>query len=58
MTPELKDAIETVVRFAAGSKKEYKATKEWTASKNHSCQTIRVPTALLNRIKELAEHLK
>lgn len=57
MTPELKDAIVTVVRFAADSKKEYKDTKEWTASKNHSCQTIRVPTALLNRIKEIGELL-
>lgn len=55
MTPELKEAIKIVVDFAAKSRREYRGTREWTSSANHSCQTIRVPTALLNRIKELGE---
>lgn len=57
MTPELKDLLRTVIDFAAQSRKEYKSTSEWTSTENHSCQTIRVPTALLNRIKEIDEEL-
>lgn len=55
LSPELRDQLKTVIDFAARSREEYKSTSEWTSTKDHSCQTIRVPTALLNRIKEIEE---
>ena len=54
---ELVDAIKTIVEFAARSKREYEATKEWTAKSHGSCMTIRVPTALLNRIRDLGDYV-
>jgi hypothetical protein len=54
MSKELIEAVAEIAEFAESSRKEYGSTKEWTANKGHSCMTIRVPVALLNRIREAA----
>ncbi len=55
---DLHEHITTVVDFAARSSKEYEATKEWTVLPSNSCMTVRVPVALLHRIRELGEALQ
>lgn len=45
--------IRTIVAFAERSADAYKDTREFTTSPQSSCMTQRVPTALLNRIREL-----
>lgn len=57
MTPEQTDAIKTIVDFAERSRDTYDDTREWTSRDNGSCMTIRVPVALLNRIRELGDEL-
>ena len=47
------DLINTVVDFAAQSRKQYADSKELTTTDSHGCETIRVPVALLNRIRDL-----
>jgi hypothetical protein len=49
------DQIKTVVQFARDASADYAKTKEWTRTSTTSCQTIRVPVAMLNRIAELGE---
>lgn len=58
MSKELIEAVAEIADFAEASRKEYGNTKEWTATANHSCMTMRVPVALLNRIREAAELAK
>lgn len=58
MNSELKSAIKTVTKFAEEARNEYKSTEEWTRTErldgsDSSCVTIRVPVALLNRIRDL-----
>lgn len=55
MYDNINEAITGVAEFAERSRKEYASTKEWTALPAHSCETIRVPVALLNRIRDLHE---
>lgn len=55
MGQELKDQIEVVARFAEESRERYIETREWTHQRDSSCMTIRVPVALLNRIRDLAK---
>lgn len=55
MNKDLIDAVTEIADFAEASRKEYANTKEWTTTPDHSCMTIRVPVALLNRIKEAGE---
>lgn len=54
---ETADLIRTIVGFAERSGEEYKHTRELTATSQSSCMTIRVPTALLNRIRELGNSM-
>ena len=55
ITAEQLDILQTVIEFAAESKVKYKKTKEFTTENGGTCMTIRVPVALLNRIRELGE---
>lgn len=55
MSTELHEAIETVIKFGKRCREEYADSKEWTALAGHSCVTIRVPVALLNRIRDLEQ---
>lgn len=55
---ELFAALDTIIEFATTAKLTGQATKEWTAGPTHSCMTIRVPTALLNRIRDVGEFLQ
>lgn len=58
LTQEQRKIVDTVTKFAKRSLQEYKSTKEWTTLKQHSCETIRVPVALLKRIKDMEEIFK
>jgi hypothetical protein len=58
MDADLKDLIGTIVTFAAQSRERYASTKEWTIGAVSSCETIRVPVALLNRIRDLGEAMQ
>lgn len=49
------ESVQIVAEFAARSRVRYAGTKEWTVHPDGSCETIRVPVALLNRIREMAE---
>lgn len=51
----MRAALQTVVDMAAESRKRYADTKEWTSRPSHSCETIRVPVALLKRIAEIGD---
>lgn len=53
MYSTIDEAIKAVAEFAEQSREKYAATKEWTSTKSDSCETIRVPVALLNRIREM-----
>ena len=55
MDAALKDMILTVATMAENARSEYKDTEKWMATDMGSCMTVRVPTALLNRIRELAK---
>lgn len=55
MHDSVEDGILTVGSMAERARKEYASTKETTTSASGTCSTIRVPVALLNRIRELAE---
>ena len=55
---ELFDALDTIIAFAAQAKLTHAGTKEWTHGPTSSCMTIRVPTALLNRIRDVGEFLQ
>lgn len=52
---EQREAVQVVTEFATSARKQYAATKELTCQPDGSCQTIRVPVALLNRIRDMAE---
>lgn len=52
---ELVEAIADIAEWAAASRQEYAESKEWTQTKDHACMTIRVPVAILNRIREAGE---
>mgnify|MGYP000868663696 CR=1 FL=1 len=49
------EAVQVVTEFAANARKQYAATKELTAQPNGTCSTIRVPVALLNRVRDMGE---
>lgn len=51
------DNIRTIANMAASARKRYSDTKEFTSDETSSCMTIRVPVALLNRIRDLADEL-
>jgi len=51
------DMLKEISEFASRSRTQYADTKEWTSHIDGSCMTIRVPVALLNRIRELAEDM-
>lgn len=53
-----RDHVRTISAMAERARKQYAKTKEWTSHDDGSCMTIRVPVALLNRIRELAELTK
>lgn len=47
------EAITKLAEFADDCRKNYKSTEDWTLDDNGgSCTTIRVPVALLNRIRD------
>lgn len=52
---EHRESIQIVADFAARSRQQYATTKKWTKHPDGSCETIRVPVALLNRIRDMAE---
>lgn len=52
---EYADAVETIIKFAEASREAYKDTERFTTRDANTFLTIRVPKALLNRIKELGE---
>lgn len=49
---DLATAIRDIAEFASHSRREYGGTKKWTSTPTSSCMTMRVPTALLNRIRD------
>lgn len=53
----VRDAIRVLRDFAQDSREKYDDTREWTKLEGSSCMTIRVPTALLARIRDLAEDI-
>jgi hypothetical protein len=55
MDENTRDNIMTIARMAADARRNYADSKEWTNRNCGSCMTIRVPVALLNRIRDLAE---
>lgn len=50
-----REAVEVVTGFATSARKQYAATKELTTLPSGTCMTIRVPVAMLNRIKEMGD---
>lgn len=50
-----REAAQIVGEFAKRARKEYEQTKELTTNNGGTCMTIRVPVALLNRIRDMAE---
>ncbi|UIS65440.1 putative baseplate wedge protein [Acidovorax phage AP1] len=49
------ETMQTVLEFAERARTQYESSKEWTSMESGSCMTIRVPVALLNRIREMGE---
>jgi len=47
--------LRDVHEMAERARRIYARTKQWTINPDQSCETIRVPVALLNRIRDLAE---
>lgn len=54
-TAEQIDIVQTVASFAERSRTHYADTKELTNSGGITCVTMRVPVALLNRIRDLEQ---
>lgn len=48
----LTEAVKIAADFAARARETYAYTKKWTATPSDNCETIRVPVALLNRIRD------
>lgn len=56
MDEQTRDLILTVGVMAENARKRYESTQQWDRSGDMgACMTICVPTALLNRIRELAK---
>lgn len=53
MYNDIHDAVSSLYEFQERVRSEYDCTKEITTSDTGTCMTIRVPVALLNRIRDL-----
>lgn len=49
------ESVQIVAEFANRSRAEYDNTRELTPLDSGTCMTIRVPVALLNRIRDMAD---
>ncbi|MFY3646997.1 hypothetical protein ACOTET_22865 [Achromobacter xylosoxidans] len=54
---ETRDEIQTIAGMAQDARKDYAGGKRFTSNDadTNTCMTIRVPVAMLNRIRELAQ---
>lgn len=57
MYQTIEEAVKHVAEYAERERMVRKETKEWTTGKDSSCETIRVPVSLLNRIRDMRELL-
>ena len=55
LSHDQKQILETVFEFAETARKNYDHTKQVWTVESGTCTTIRVPVALLNRIRDMAE---
>lgn len=49
---DLIEAVKIAADFSERVRRTYAHTKEWTSNGAESCETIRVPVALLNRVRD------